>query len=419
MRFGLGLLLTVLTVGLIVLFTNALKPPAQIRMAAGIQDGGYWQIAELYKAKLAQDGISVELVETAGSIENIDRVASGQVDVALVQGGLEVARDSGLQSLGAVFLEPVVIFRRASKELDTNPGSWRDVQLAAGPNGSGTRAAALALIEAAGLQNAGITFLEAGGNDALDAVRDGDADALLFVAPLAAPYLMDAIFDPKLAFVPLSFIDALASKLPGASAVDIPAGAIALSPPRPPEPVKILALRASLISSAELHPALVDRFVNAATELHGDRDILHGYREYPSAVSPPVRMSKTVRELIVSGPSSLHDFLPYWIAAQFGRVLLVVLPVLLVALPILRAIPSAYFWFQNRRIWNQYQRIAALELELSTAKTSDELNAVKIQLEDLDAFLANLNLPLAYRQGAYDARLHVDLIRKEILRRSE
>ena len=419
MRFGLGLLLTLLTVGLIVLFSNALKPPSQIRMAAGLQDGGYWQIAELYKAKLAQDGISVELVETAGSIENINRVASGQVDVALVQGGLEVAKDSGLQSLGAVFLEPVVIFRSLSREIDTNPGRWRDVQLAAGPEGSGTRAAALALIEAAGLQHAGITFLEAGGNDALDAVREGEADAVLFVAPLAAPYLMDAIFDPQLVFVPLSFIDALASKLPGASAVDIPAGAMALSPPRPPEPVKILALRASLISSADLHPALVDRFVNAATDLHGDRDIIHGYREYPSAVSPPVPMSKSVRELIVTGPSSLHEFLPYWIAAQFGRVLLFVLPVLLVALPILRAIPSAYFWFQNRRIWNQYQRIAALELELSTANTPEELNAVKKQLEDLDAFLANLNLPLAYRQGAYDARLHVDLIRKEILRRSE
>jgi TRAP-type uncharacterized transport system substrate-binding protein len=419
MRFGLGFLLVVLTVGLIVLFTNGLKPPDQIRMAAGIQDGGYWRIAELYQAKLAQDGVSVELVETAGSIENIDKVTSGHVDVALVQGGLDISQQTGLQSLGGVFLEPIVIFRSASSQLDNNPGNWRDIRLAAGPEGSGTRAATQALISAAGLQNAGIELLEFGGDEALDAVRNGDADAVLFVAPLAAPYLMDAIFDPKLVFVPLSFVDALASKLPGASAVDIPAGAIALSPPRPPEPVKILALRASLISSADLHPALVDRFVKAATELHGARDILHGYREYPSASSPPVPMSKTVRELIVSGPNFLHDFLPYWIAAQFGRVLLVVLPVLLIALPILRAIPSAYVWFQNRRIWNHYQRIAALEFELSKTSTREEVDAVKKQLDELDTVLANLNLPLAYRQGAYDARLHVDLIRQEILRRSE
>jgi TRAP-type uncharacterized transport system substrate-binding protein len=419
MRFGLGFLLVALTAGLIVFFTNGLKPPDQIRMAAGIQDGGYWRIAEYYQAKLAQDGVYVELVETAGSIENIDKVTSGHVDVALVQGGLDISQQIGLQSLGGVFLEPIVIFRSSSNQLDNNPGNWRDIRLAAGPEGSGTRAATQALISAAGLQNAGIELLEFGGDEAVNAVRNGDADAMLFVAPLAAPYLMEAIFDPKLIFVPLSFVDALASKLSGASAVTIPAGAIALSPPRPPEAVKILALRASLIASTNLHPALVDRFVKAATELHGDRDILHGYREYPSVTSPPVPMSATVQELIISGPSFLHDFLPYWIAAQFGRVLLVVLPLLLIALPILRAIPSAYVWFQNRRIWNHYQRIAVLELELSNASTREEVNAVKKQLDELDTDLANLNLPLAYRQGAYDVRLHVDLIRQEILRRSD
>lgn len=74
-------------------------------------------------------------------------------------------------------------------------------------------------------------------------------------------------------------------------------------------------------------------------------------------------------------------------------------------------------WFQKRRVWRFYQRIAALEEELGKAQTSTEVEEVAKNIEEVDTALANLNLPLAYRQGAYDARLHIDLIRQEIARR--
>ncbi len=132
-------------------FASGLKPPEKIRRATGIGEGGYWQIRELYKAELAKDGTVVKLLETAGSLENVERIASGEADVAIVQGGLALPENANLASLGAIFLEPIAIFRSKVSPLDANPGEWKDIRIAAsGPMGSGSRAAALAKIEAAG-----------------------------------------------------------------------------------------------------------------------------------------------------------------------------------------------------------------------------------------------------------------------------
>jgi hypothetical protein len=156
--------------------------------------------------------------------------------------------------------------------------------------------------------------------------------------------------------------------------------------------------------------------VQAATTIHGDRNILQGSRDFPSAESPPVPIDEVAWELITAGPNALHKYLPYWIAAQFGRVLLLLLPLLFLA-PLLRVIPAAYDWFQKRRVWRHYERIAAIEADLDDAQTRDAVEEIARNLEEIDSSLANLNLPLAYRQRAFDARLHIDLIRQEIMRR--
>ncbi|MEM6889111.1 MAG: TAXI family TRAP transporter solute-binding subunit [Pseudomonadota bacterium] len=418
MRIVLGLLVFGLAVGLLAWAGNGLKPPETVRFATGIDGGGYWQIGQRYRFALARDDIDVTLVETAGSIENIEKLIAGDVDVALVQGGIAIAEENGLQSLGAIFLEPISIFHSRQVSFAANPGEWNDVKLAAGPEGSGTRAAARALIKAAELSGAGIELLPIGGMDALAALRTGEANAVMFVSPLGTSYLTEAIQNPEFLHVPLSLVEALALKLPGARATAIPAGALTIFPPQPAEEIKFLSLRASLVAREGLHPAVVDRFVQAAIRLHSDRDVLHGFREYPSAESPPVPLNEAARQLILSGPNMLHGLFPYWIAAQFGRVLLLILPLLFILPPIMRALPAVYVWFQKRRIWRHYQRISAFETELAEASSQEEITQISEKIDQLDKSLAELKLPLAYRQGAYEARVHIGLIRQEIARRT-
>ena len=86
-------------------------PPRAIRIATGAADGAYHAFAERYRRLLAEDGITLEVIPTAGTLENLERLRRGDVELALVQGGCATPDDrAALQSLGGLFLEPVWVF---------------------------------------------------------------------------------------------------------------------------------------------------------------------------------------------------------------------------------------------------------------------------------------------------------------------
>jgi hypothetical protein len=66
-------------------------PPRAIRIAAGVENGAYTAFAERYARLLADDGIALEVVSTAGSVENLALLRNGDVTLALVQGGSATA----------------------------------------------------------------------------------------------------------------------------------------------------------------------------------------------------------------------------------------------------------------------------------------------------------------------------------------
>ena len=65
-------------------------PPRKIVIASGGQNGAYFRFAQKYAEELQKDGLSVEVRETAGSVENLrllGQEGSG-VAVAIVQSGV-------------------------------------------------------------------------------------------------------------------------------------------------------------------------------------------------------------------------------------------------------------------------------------------------------------------------------------------
>jgi hypothetical protein len=61
-------------------------PPKQIRIATGSANGGYDRGGQALRDALARDGIEVLLRQSAGSLENLELLQAGEVDVAFVQG---------------------------------------------------------------------------------------------------------------------------------------------------------------------------------------------------------------------------------------------------------------------------------------------------------------------------------------------
>src|SRR4051812_5144010 len=88
-------------------------PPRKIVIASGGQKGAYHHFAEGYAEELRKDGVTVEVRETAGSVENLRLLGQDDsgVAAAIVQGG--VAGREQLQSfyaLGSLYREPLWVF---------------------------------------------------------------------------------------------------------------------------------------------------------------------------------------------------------------------------------------------------------------------------------------------------------------------
>jgi len=408
--FLTALAATVLIAGLVL---DSLRPPTTMRLAAGPSGGGYYQVAEQYRAILARDGIDLELVETSGSVENADLISKREVDAAILQGGIKVA-DPEIEAIGALFFEPMIFLVRKDSDVPGNPALWKDLRINTGATGSGTRAAFDDFENAVGLSADANRKLGLQYSDAVAALVAGELDIAVFVAPIDAPYLAAAYGEDALRLLPLEHTEAISRRLEYAKTVTVPTGAISLLPVVPSEPRSLMALEARLAITPDLHPALVNRLTMAAIELHNVRGVIMDQGMFPSVEGTGLPFDNAARQLIINGPSIWHDWLPYWMASQVHRLVLLMLPILILVLPALRAVPLVYAYFMRWRVWQHYPEIRTVEDQLADGMDDDGLRQADAILADLDDRLAQLRLPAAYRQPAYDARIHVELVRSRI-----
>lgn len=412
MRFWAILGVAVLLVMAAVFLLRDLPPPDRITFAAGARDGGYWEIAQRYRSVLARDGIEVEVIETAGSVENLGLLTTGEADVGLLQGGIP-ATGLEIEALGAVFQEPLVVFVRKAGGVPPNPALWSGLTIARGTQGSGTRVAVDGLLDALGVADRN-RFVEIDGSESARALLDGDIDVAAFVAPLQAEYLQGLYRDETVTLLRFDHAEAIALRLPHSRIATVPSGAISLDPVLPSRPVPMITLMARLAAIDDLHPAIVDRLVFAARQIHGNKAVLAQQGQFPSAVAADMPIDAGAMKLLIEGQSAFHDWLPYWIAAQIRRVLLVVLPLVIIVIPLVRVLPEVYRWSMRRRVWRYYGEVHQIEMEVGAASCRDDLEALDRRLVALDERLSAMRLPGPFRDGAYNARLHVEMVRRRI-----
>lgn len=101
------------------------EPPRRITITTGSEAGAYYAYARRYASVLAARGITLEVMTSAGSHQNLERLEKGEADVAFVQGGIGARASSDdddepgpLRSLGSVAYEPVWVFYRGEQRVD-------------------------------------------------------------------------------------------------------------------------------------------------------------------------------------------------------------------------------------------------------------------------------------------------------------
>lgn len=411
MRLGLAAIVTAVlaTVGLFLALD--LLPPRQLTMAAGQPGSAYHALAERYRTILAEDGITLHILETPGSVANAAALHAGRADVALLQGG--VTAPEGSIALAAVLLEPLFVLHRIGVPAD-DPAAWPGLRIAAGPEGSGTRAAIQLVLAALGKQMPVEALLPLGTAEAAAALAGDGIDMAIFVAPITAPYLAEVLHDPRLGLARLRDLPAIAARLDFVELVEIPAAGLDYLDRLPPDPVALPAMVARLTAQEGLHPALVDRLMAAAWRIHRRGDLITPEGRFPSAEGLGGRIQPQAEAWLRDGPGALAGALPFWAVAQINRVAVLLLPVLFLLVPLIRALPSLYAWGMESRVYRHYDEV--LEIDATGEATDDpaEIDSLLARLRILDERARAVRVTRRYRGNAYALRMHIDLVRRRL-----
>ncbi|MGF1476504.1 MAG: TAXI family TRAP transporter solute-binding subunit [Geminicoccaceae bacterium] len=394
-------------------------PPGVVRFAAGDADGAYAAFAERYAEALSEDRIDVEIIHTAGSIDNLQllQADSEPADIAFIQGGVTTVLDGeNLTALASVFLEPLWVFLAEDHRRIRRLNDLDGLRLAVGAEGSGTASVVRQLLATNGITDDTADILAIGGRDAVEGLRNDKVDAMFIVSAVDSPLVQELLTSgqPVMSF---SRADAYAQQMTYLRRLELADGAIDLEANIPPRPVTLIAPVASLVSRADLHPALVERVLHAAHEVHGEGDLFARPDHFPSALNVELPLHPDAKRYLERGEPFLQRYLPFWMANLIDRLVVMLIPLLTLFIPLVRVLPPVYRWRIRSRVYRWYKQVREVETEANVTYAPERLRQLVERLDRIDDEVRQIDVPVAYADLAYTLRLHIDMIRDRYVAR--
>ena len=415
-----GFLALIVIVGFVITYQYVGAPPPKIvRMATGAKNGAYYAFAQQYARLLAKDAIVLEVVSTAGSVENLSLLKNGRVSLALVQGGSATFDDKQrLQSLGSLFLEPVWVFVRAQQPIKRFL-NLKGKRLAVGASGSGTYLLANQLLSAAGITESNTTLVRGDSSQAVASLSQGTIDAAVFIASPAAPLIRSLLEDPNLQLLDFDRAAAYGRLFPFLAPVILAEGVVNLERNVPSHDTSLVAVSANLAARGDLHASLIPALLEAITKVHEGGGLLEQKRQFPSVDFVDLPLNEDARRYIANGPSFLYRWLPYGWAVLLDRLKILILPFLALLIPLFRVAPPLYDWRTRSKIYRWYAVVREIDTAVQEKASAGEAQSLLDRLANLEREVTSVSVPLSYTGELYNLRLHIHLLQQKLERLSQ
>jgi hypothetical protein len=213
--------------------------------------------------------------------------------------------------------------------------------------------------------------------------------------------------------VQLSQYEAYLRKFQDLDRVVVPMGAYDLGKNIPSTDLHLVASTVEVVAQAELHPALSDLLIETLRATHGRGSLLQKPGEFPAAREHELPISADARRYYDSGKRWPYRFLPFWAASLVDRFLVVLVPLVVVLIPGLRALPGAYRWRIRRRVYRVYATLMELERDVLRHAPDQRPELVK-RLDAVEQQAEMLKLPLSFADQFYVLREHIGLVRRRL-----
>lgn len=417
-RYQWYAVLGVMGVVLIAIWFISPFPPSKVRIAAGQENSTLEFIARQYGEYFASHGVSVEYLTTRGAADNLRWLRDGKADVAFSQGGLPIARDEGIISLGSVGYQPLWFFYRGEEfSGDDFVEFLAGKSISIGLPGSGTRPVADALMEAlpdVARGRIGVYEMSAG-ESALKLLR-GEIDGMFLLAGMESGNAQALLTQPGVHILSYPVADALTRYIGYMEVITLPKGALDLSPPRPANDVRMVATTTTVLAKESLHPALQYLFMRATTEFSfNERAFFERAGGFPAFTEHNVPRSEVAERYLQNGPPLLENYAPYWVASFFDRAWFAIIALIAVAYPMLRMLPGYRKTAFDIAASYKYGEIFKLAGAIEHFEAPDELPAFRLEYDRLEGEIRAMWIPKGCHQAFYFLLGALEIVEEKLL----
>jgi len=414
---GLILVISIVAGVLAFVFLNS-APPTTLTMASGPAGSAFRITAEEYRKILARQGVTLKIVASQGSRDNLAQLANAaaKVDVGFVVGGETVGGDlSRLVSLGSVSYQPLMIFYRGRTK--TLLSEFKGHRLDVGLEGSGASALSQRLFEANGIKPGdGTQIGHAASETSIKALLDGRIDALFAMSDSTPTAMMRQLLrDPDIHLFNFVQAEGYAHRFTFLNRLVLPRGAIDFGEDIPADDVVLIAPTVELIARDSLHPALSDLLLEAAREVHGRAGLYKKSGEFPAPIEHDFAISADASRYYASGRGFFYRMFPFWIASLIERLLAIVVPMTIILIPGIKIAPAVFRWRTESRIYRWYAVLQRIDRDSNEGPTDPAgFDALLHRLAHMEAAVMKLAVPPAYGDLLYDLRGHIAVVRKSL-----
>jgi TRAP transporter TAXI family solute receptor len=395
-------------------------PPRHVTLATGQENSAYEEFGKKYAAALAKDGIKVTMSRSLGSQDNLQRLNEGKVDVAFVQSGSTneaEAQRKGLVSLGSLFTEPVWLFMREPVAV-TELSQLKGLKINLGPEGTGIPKLFRQVLALNGVEPADLAIGALENTPATVELLEGRIDGLVFSSGPDALLVQMLLQTPGIKLFNFDQAEAYSRRLPFLSHVVLPRGIVDLGRDLPPQDYHLIAPTATLVARANLHPALIELFVQAASDIHSGAGWFQQHGQFPSARYTEIPVAREAAKFYKDGAPLLQRYMPFWVANLFDRLWVVVVALAALIIPFSKVVPPLYVWRIKSRVYRWYGQLRSVEQALDEAE-GDNRGRVCAELlkrlDDIEERVNRMSIPLAFADSLYGLRSHINFVRQRVL----
>lgn len=393
-------------------------PKKEITIATGSKTGSYYKTALIYKELLEKENVKVNLLTSAGSIENINLLKENKADVAFIQNGTILEKNvSNIKSLASIYYEPLWVFYRNEGFNVDYIIQFFSKKIAIGKEGSGTKDLSEKILADNGINNENSQVFHYNLQKAKEELEKGNIDVMFIVSSHKSQVVEALLANPYINILSFKRAKAYSRKYPFLEALTLYEGTLDLFKNLPDENINLLSTTANLVVKEDFSEELIRLLLKKLKEVHNKKDLFSKAEQFPNDLNMQLEMHEEASRYFKYGDTWLEKIFPYWIASNIDRLKLLIIPLLTLLFPLFKGVFPLYNWTMRSKIYRWYEQVKELDNKLDSLdienlkKELAKLEKLKIEIKE------ETKVPLSYMGEYYNLQLHIDLIENKIERK--